>query len=50
MKDRKGNVTLLYRLIPEEEHHLPHFLNIKAKLTPRQFIIKKGLRHKLVVV
>ncbi len=41
MKDRKGNVALLYRLIPEEEHHLPHFLNIKAKLTPRQFIIKR---------
>lgn len=26
-------LALLYRLIPEEEHHLPHFLNIKAKLT-----------------
>lgn len=26
-------LALSYRLIPEEEHHLPHFLNIKAKLT-----------------
>lgn len=26
-------LALLYRLIPEEERHLPHFLNIKAKLT-----------------
>ena len=41
MKDRKGNVTLLYRLIPEEEHHLPLFLNIKAKLTPHNLSSKR---------
>jgi len=45
MRDRKGNVGIIVSAntgggTPSAS------LNIKAKLTPRQFIIKKGLRHK----